>query len=52
MGHFLYSVEMTKRFLNVHLHCIISNVPSKVCKYWGPPELLRSEILFSCTISY
>jgi len=28
MGHFLCSVERIKRFVNVHLHCIVSNVPS------------------------
>jgi len=49
MGHFLCSVERIKRFVNVHLHCIVSNVPSKVSKYPGPPELLRSEISFSRT---
>jgi len=43
MGHFLCRVERIKRFLNVHLHCIVSNVPYKVRKYSGPPELLRSE---------
>ena len=47
--HFLYSVERIKRFVNVHLHWIVSNVPSKVHKYSGPPELLRSEISFSRT---
>jgi len=31
------------------LHCIVSNVPYKVGKYSGPPELLRSEISFSRT---
>ena len=44
MGHFLCSVEGIRRFVNVLLHCIVSNVPSKVRKYSGPPELLRSEI--------
>jgi len=29
MGHFLCSVERIKRFVNVHLHCIVSNVPSE-----------------------
>ena len=29
MGHFLCSVERIKRFVNVHLHCIISNIPSE-----------------------
>ena len=29
MGHFLCSVERIKRFVNVHLHCIVSNVPTK-----------------------
>jgi len=53
MVHFLCSVERIKSFVNVHLHCIVSNVPSKVRKYSGPPELLRSEISFSrtCNIS-
>ena len=37
MGHFLCSVERIKRFVKVHLHCIVSNVPSKVGKYSGPP---------------
>jgi len=46
-GHFLCSVERIKRFLNLHLHCIVSNVPYKVRKYSGPPELLRNEISFS-----
>jgi len=52
-GHFLCSVERIKRFVNVHLHCIVSNVPSKGRKYSGPPELLRSEFSFSrtCNIS-
>ena len=49
MGHFLCSVERIKRFVNVHLHCIVSNVPSKVSKYSGSTELLRSEISFSRT---
>jgi len=49
MVHFLCSVERTKRFVNVHLHCIISNVPSKGRKYSEPPELLRSEISLSRT---
>ena len=49
MGHFLCSVERIKSFVNVHLHCIVSNVPSKGRKYPGPPELLRSEISFSRT---
>ena len=49
MEHFLCSVERIKRFLNVHLHCIVSNVPYKMRKYSGPPELLRSEISFSST---
>jgi len=49
MGHFLCSVERIKSFVNVHLHCIVSNVPSKGRKYPEPPELLRSEILFSRT---
>jgi len=44
MGHFLCSVERIKRFVNVHLHCIVNNVLSKGRKYSGPPELLRSEI--------
>jgi len=38
-GHFLCSVERIKHFVNVHLHCIVSNIPSKVHKYSGPPEL-------------
>ena len=29
MGHFLCIVERIKRFVNVHLHCIISNVLSE-----------------------
>ena len=29
MGHFRYSVERKKRFVNVHLHCFVSNVPSE-----------------------
>jgi len=49
MGHFVCGVESIKRFLNVHLHCIVSNVPNQVSKYSGPPELLRSEISFSRT---
>jgi len=48
-GHFLCSVERIKRFVNVHLHCIVSSVPSMVRRYSGPPELLRSEISFSRT---
>jgi len=51
MGHFLCSVERKTRFVNVHLHCIVSNVPSKGHKYSGPQELLRSEISFSRTCS-
>jgi len=47
--HFLCSVESIKRFVNVHLHCIVSNVTSKGRKYSGPPELLCSEISFSRT---
>jgi len=49
MGHFLCCVERIKRFVDVHLHCIVSNVPSNVRKYSGPPELLRSKTSFSCT---
>ena len=49
MGHFLCSVERKTRFVNVHLHRIVSNVPSEGRKYSGPPELLRSEILLSRT---
>jgi len=49
MEHFLRSAERIKSFVNVHLHCIVSNVPSKVRKFSGPPELLRSEISFSRT---
>ena len=26
MGHFRYGVERAKRFVNVHLHCIVSNM--------------------------
>jgi len=26
MGHFLCGVERVKRFVNVHLHCIVSNL--------------------------
>ena len=48
-GHFLCSVERIKRFVNVHLHFIVSNAPYKVRKYSGPTELLRSEISFSRT---
>jgi len=48
-GAFSCSVEKIKRFVSVHLHCIVSNVPSKVHKYSGIPELLRSEISFSST---
>jgi len=48
-AHFLCSVERIKSFVNVHLHCIVSNLPSKGRKYSGPPELLCSEISFSCT---
>ena len=29
IGHFLCSVERIKRFVNGHLHCIVSNVPSE-----------------------
>jgi len=29
MGHFVCSVESIQRFVNVHLHCIVSNVPSE-----------------------
>jgi len=47
-----FSVERIKRFVNVHLHCIVSNVPSKVRKYSGPPELLRGEISFSRTATF
>jgi len=49
MEHFLCSVERIKSFVNAHLHCIVSNVPSKVRKYSWPPELLRSEISFPRT---
>ena len=49
MGYFLCSVESINHFVNVHLHCIVSNAPPKVRKYSGPPELLRSEISFSRT---
>ena len=47
VGHFVWSVETIKRFVNVHLHCIVSNVPCKVRKYSEPQKLLRSEISFS-----
>ena len=52
MRHSLCSVEKIKRFVNVHLHCIVGIVPSMVRmvrKYSGPPELLRSKISFSRT---
>jgi len=49
MRHFLCSVERIRSFVNVHLHCIVSNVSSKARNYSGPPELLRSEISFSRT---
>jgi len=26
IGHFLYGVEREKRFVNVNLHCIVSNL--------------------------
>jgi len=26
MGHYLWGVERVKRFVNVHLHCIVSNL--------------------------
>jgi len=42
MGQFRCSVEKIKRFVNVHLHCIVSNVPSEGRKYSGQPKLLRS----------
>jgi len=29
VGHFLFSVERIKRFVNGHLHCIVSSVPSE-----------------------
>ena len=29
MGHFLCNVERIKRFVNVHLHCIVRNVPAE-----------------------
>ena len=29
LGNIVCSVERIKRFVNVHLHCIVSNVPSK-----------------------
>jgi len=45
MAHFPCSVETIKRLRNLHLYCIVSNVPNKVRKYSGPPELLRNEIL-------
>ena len=48
-GYFLCSVVRIKGFVNVHFHCIVSNVPSKVRKYSGSPELLRCEISFSRT---
>ena len=49
MEHFLCSIDRIKSFVNVHFHCIVSNVRSKVRKYSGPPELLRCEISFSRT---
>jgi len=52
MGHFLCSVERIKRFVNVHLHCIVNNVASKGRKYSGPPELLRIETSFSRTATF
>jgi len=51
-GYFLCSEERIKRFVNVHLYCIVGNVPSKVRKYAGPPELFRSEISFSRTPTF
>jgi len=41
MGHYLCNVDWIKSFVNVHLHCITSNVPYQMRKYSGPPELLR-----------
>ena len=45
-------LEMIKRIVNVHWHCIVRNIPSKMRKYSGPPELLHSEISFlrTCNI--
>ena len=48
MGHFLCSVERIKRFVNVHLHCIVSNIPSE-CANTQDHQYLRSEISFSRT---
>ena len=50
--YFLCSVERIKRFVNVHLHCIVINVPSKMRKYSGPPELLRSENLIPAHLQH
>ena len=48
-GAFSLQCRKDKAFMNVRLHCIVSNVPSKVRKNSRPPELLLSEISFSRT---
>ena len=45
--NFLCSVERIKRFVNVHLHCIVSNIPSKVRKYSGPPTVAQWNLILA-----
>jgi len=38
MRHYLCGVERVKRFVNVHLHCIVSNL-QKIGKMWKLPPV-------------
>jgi len=39
MGHFLCGVETAKRFVNVHLHCNVSNLKNISNMMMLPPPL-------------
>jgi len=47
MGHFLCGVERLKRFVNVHLHCIVSNLKriSKISTLSSVEKFLRTPVL-------
>jgi len=47
MGHFLCGKEMVKRFVNVHLHCIVSNLEiiRKVAKFPLPGGEIVGKII-------
>ena len=45
-GHFRYGVERAKLFVNVHLHCILSNMErmSKISSLPPPPGKVSADV--------